>query len=388
MSEVRVNNLSNENNTGGPTISGITTYSGTHFFVPPQGTTAERPEDCEPGSLRFNTDTNHLEYFRGKTIGWTEIDASSHELGGGTSTSNKNALGARAIIGGGHVYNRTIEYFTVSTFGDSQDFGDLTEAAGYSSGKTVSTKTKALFAGGYYKNAIEFVNYQTTGNAIDFGDLTYPRLGCSANNDTIRGVWSGGQGPGHSNVNIMDYVTISTTGNALDFGDISQAKKVYSSCSSTTRGFVQHANNPTSPVGVFGTFIIRTTGNTTEFGDTLHFQTVYGGASNATRGIFAGGYIGNNIQYITMATTGDAVEFGDLINRGYNQTAATSSTRACFCFYNDYVPDPAGTVKLNVIQSVQFVTLGNAVDFGDIAYITNDNTQLPQGGSNQHGGLA
>ena len=35
MSEVRVNNLSNENNTGGPTISGITTYSGRHFFVPP-----------------------------------------------------------------------------------------------------------------------------------------------------------------------------------------------------------------------------------------------------------------------------------------------------------------------------------------------------------------
>ena len=388
MSEVRVNNLSNENNTGGPTISGITTYSGTHFFVPPQGTTAERPESCEPGSLRFNTDTLHLEYFRGDTIGWTEIEASSHELGGGTSSSNQNALGARALLGGGHVYNRTIEYFTVSTFGDTQDFGDLTEAAGYSNGKGVATVTRGLFAGGYYKNAIEFVTIASTSNTTDFGDLTLPRLGCSSNNDTIRGVWSGGQGPGHSGVNIMDYVTISTTGNALDFGDISQAKLVYSSCSSTTRGFVQHANNPTSPVGVFGTFNIRTTGNTTEFGDTLHFQTVYGGASNATRGIFGGGYIGNNIQYITMATTGDAVEFGDLVNRGYNQTAATSNTRACFCFYNDYVPDPAGTVKLNVIQSVQFVTLGNAVDFGDIAYITNDSTQLPQGLSNQHGGLA
>ena len=388
MSEVRVNNLSNENNTGGPTISGITTYSGTHYFVPPQGTTAERPENCEPGSLRFNTESRKLEYFRGSTIGWMEIEASNHEMGGGTTSSNQNSLGSRAILGGGHVYNRTMEYFTVSTFGDTQDFGDLTQAAGYSNGKNVSTKTKALFAGGYYQNAIEFVNYQTTGNAIDFGDLTHPRLGCSANNDTIRGVWSGGQGPGHSTVNIMDYVTISTTGNALDFGDISQAKLVYSSCSSTTRGFVQHANNPTSPVGVFGTFIIRTTGNTTEFGDTLSFQTVYGGASNATRGIFCGGYLGNRIQYITMTTTGSATDFGDLINRGYNQTAATSSTRACFVHYNDYVSSPApATVKLNVIQSVEIVTTGNAVDFGDLAYITTDNTQLPQGGSNQHGGI-
>ena len=70
MSEVRVNNLSNENNTGGPTISGITTFSGTDFFVPPQGDTASRPQSCPPGSLRFNTDTAKLEYYRGDTIGW------------------------------------------------------------------------------------------------------------------------------------------------------------------------------------------------------------------------------------------------------------------------------------------------------------------------------
>ena len=69
MSEVRVNNLSNENNTGGPTISGTTTFSGTHFFVPPQGDTASRPQSCPPGSLRFNTDTAKLEYYKGDTLG-------------------------------------------------------------------------------------------------------------------------------------------------------------------------------------------------------------------------------------------------------------------------------------------------------------------------------
>ena len=101
MSEVRVNNLSNENNTGGPTISGITTYSGRHFFVPPQGDTASRPSDCEPGSLRFNTDSAKLEYFRGNTIGWTEIEAElTAPLGGGTG-SNKG-LGVRGLIEGGY----------------------------------------------------------------------------------------------------------------------------------------------------------------------------------------------------------------------------------------------------------------------------------------------
>ena len=388
MSEVRVNNLTNANQTGGPTLSGITTFSSPHFFVPPQGTTAQRPQSAPVGSLRFNTDTYHLEYYRGDTIGWVEIEAESSQLGGGTSSSNKNSLGARALLGGGHIYVRTIEYFTVSTFGDTQDFGDLTEAAGYSNGKGVSTATRGLFAGGYYKNAIEFVTVQSTGNSTNFGDLTHPRLGCSANNDTVRGVWSGGQGPGHAVTNIMDYVSISTTGNALDFGDIGLAKTVYASCSSSTRGIVNRANNPATPRGVYESFTIRTLGNATEFGDVLDFQTVYGGASNATRGIYCGGYLGNTIQYITMSTLGDAVDFGDLINRGYNQTAANSTTRACFCFYNDYTNVPApSTLKVNVIQSVQFSSTGNAVDFGDITYVTSENTQIPQGLSNEHGGI-
>ena len=63
MSEARVNNLSNESNTGGPTISGITTFSSPYFFVPPKGDTESRPENPEKGSLRFNTDTAHLELF-------------------------------------------------------------------------------------------------------------------------------------------------------------------------------------------------------------------------------------------------------------------------------------------------------------------------------------
>ena len=138
MSEVRVNNLSNENNTGGPTISGITTYSGRHFFVPPQGDTASRPSDCEPGSLRFNTDSAKLEYFRGNTIGWTDIEAElTAPLGGGTGSNV--GLGARGIAGGGFLGTRTIEFVTISTFGDSQDFGDLIAAGAIHGKQTVST---------------------------------------------------------------------------------------------------------------------------------------------------------------------------------------------------------------------------------------------------------
>ena len=52
MSEARIDSISNEHNTGGPTIAGITTFSGTNYFVPPVGSTGERPENPQPGSVR------------------------------------------------------------------------------------------------------------------------------------------------------------------------------------------------------------------------------------------------------------------------------------------------------------------------------------------------
>ena len=85
MSEVRVNNLSNENNTGGLLFQVSPHFLG-NFLVPPQGDTASRPDNCPSGSLRFNTDTAHLEYYRGDTIGWVEIEAELTEPLGTSAT--------------------------------------------------------------------------------------------------------------------------------------------------------------------------------------------------------------------------------------------------------------------------------------------------------------
>ena len=75
MSEVRVNNLSNESLSGGP--YDIRYH---HFFYyislcHHREILQSRPQDCPPGSLRFNTDSAKLEYYRGDTIGWVEIEA-------------------------------------------------------------------------------------------------------------------------------------------------------------------------------------------------------------------------------------------------------------------------------------------------------------------------
>ena len=393
MSEVRVNNLTNENNTGGPTISGITTYSGRHFFVPPVGDTASRPEDCEPGSLRFNTDTAHLEYFRGNTIGWTEIEASSPELGGGTSSSNQNALGARAIAGGGFIGIRTIEFVTVSTLGDSQDFGDLTEAAGIHGRQNPTTETRMLFSGGYINNAIEFITVASTGNSTDFGDMTFRRYAQTGVNDTIRGIFAGGASttpfvPSHgANTNMIEYVTIAQQGNAVDFGDLILAKSPAASVNNTTRGIIQRSNSPVGPVGVMDTIIMRSTGNATDFGDVSESpqdDNLSGGICNATRGIFSGGFMHNVIQYITMATEGNTIDFGDMLQVSSTTRGASSKTRGLIV--GGSFPSGGGYPYLNVIQSVQIATTGNSVDFGDMAYAGGDVSQISCN-SNAHGGI-
>ena len=101
MSQINVRNLSNENDDGSPEIVGVSTFSATSFFVPPKGSTAERPEDCEPGSIRFNTDTANLEYFRGKTLGWSQFELVNPNLGGGTGSNT--GLGVRGIYAGGTI---------------------------------------------------------------------------------------------------------------------------------------------------------------------------------------------------------------------------------------------------------------------------------------------
>ena len=161
MSEIRVDSIGNESNTGGPVLSGITTFSGQQYFIPPKGTTAERPSDCPPGSIRFNTDTAHLEYWQGTV--WLEFEASSIELGDQNQSNSAGGTGTRGVVGGANpapTFTNAIEYITMSTLGNSQEFGDLIDGPGMK-GSAMSSSTRCVFAGGYTsvgkRNVMEYV---------------------------------------------------------------------------------------------------------------------------------------------------------------------------------------------------------------------------------------
>ena len=176
MSQINIRNLSNENEDGAPDIVGVSTFSATSYFVPPVGTTAQRPENPQGGDLRFNTDSASLEYFRGDTIGWSQIEMTSPDLG----VKNEGLSGARGLFAGGResapAFTNKIEYITISTLGNAIDFGDLSKTRYY--GAAASNQTRGFAITGYTQPAnavdssIEYVNINSAGNAIDFGDVS------------------------------------------------------------------------------------------------------------------------------------------------------------------------------------------------------------------------
>ena len=387
MSEIRVNNLSNESSTGGPTISGITTFSGTNFFVPPVGNTAQRPQDPQKGAIRFNTDTAHLEYYKGDTIGWSEVEASSEELGGGTGSNT--GYGTRGLCAGGlsspsNMDN--IDFITISTLGDAQDFGNLSQARYklYDSG--LASRTRAMWGGGYTqpgqnRDTIDYVTISSTGNATDFGNLLEAQQEPSGFSNQTRGVWMNGA-PSNDRI---QYVTIASAGNSIDFGDAIFSGSARGGLSSTTRGVVGGGESSTSPhpyTNSMEYITIASTGDGTDFGDLTTARRFAGGGGNSTRGIFASGYDNapagaNTIDYITIATTGNAIDFGDMtVFASYTGGSSSSPTR--MCIYD------ASSPTSKTIEKIEITTTGNGVDFGDTVV-----AHYAAGGgcSNGHGGL-
>ncbi len=380
MSEFRVNNLSNESNSGGPTISGITTFSGTNYFIPPKGSTKERPENPQPGSVRFNTDTKHLEYFRADSIGWVDVEASHGLLDGGH----------RGLFNGGYKASpaneqNNIDMVTIPTLGTAIDFGNTLDPI-KGQGCTGSRTRLAMFGGvspGGDQDNVTYVTFASLGDATDTGDLVTACKNSGFGNQ-IRGIIAGAT----PYTNTMEYTTIATLGDTKDYGDLTVVRGFVYTCASTTRGLIAGGiNNPSAPaINTIDYVTIQTTGNSSDFGDMIGTTNYEGtGFSNATRGVFAAGYrdsYSNTIQYVTIATTGNAVDFGDLVSlNGTGKYSASSPTRGVIAG-GTFTPTAPYT---NTIEYITIASTGNSAEFGDM---TNAVRSLGDcGGSNGHGGL-
>ena len=392
MSEARINRISNEKGDGGPSLSGITTFSGLNYFVPPKGTTAERPSDCPPGSIRFNTDSAHLEYFSG--LQWLEFEATNEELGGSltgdATTFSTNGMGHRGVIMGKDSSNNEMEFLTISTLGWTQDFGTLTRTNAVSNAG-FGSRTRGFAAGGGSPEVATtdtFV-FASTANATSFGDITQARRNGAAVSNTTRGVLLGGWGPNsdpNGYVTTIDYCTMASTGTWVDFGDTLFELEFIgqSAASSSVRG-VWGGGATSTPalatrVNTIQYVTISTTGNSLDFGDLQTAKAQIGAVGSSTRAVFAGGSdpgVNGEIDFITIASTGNGQDFGDLATARRCSGSPTSPTRGVFA--GGYAP----TATRN-IEYVTIATTGNGQEFGEL---TNEARERPGSCSNGHGGL-
>ena len=350
MSELRINNITNSGGNGGPVVAGVSTVSTSAFMVIPSGNTEVRSAGSGRGIM----------------------------AGGAESLSSPYTISDR------------MQYITISTTGNSTDFGNLTLARYYVRG--TASSTRGVFAGGTspgpaVTDRIDYITISSQGGANDFGDMSINRNGVAAFGNETRGILAGGYTTvDTTQTSLMEFITIATTGDANDFGDLSVPKELMAGFASPTRGIIaggSQGGTITNLTADIQFVTLATGGDTQRFGELRRDRYRLPGASNSTRGLTFGGrypsQIGTDeIDKITIATEGNAQDFGDLRVALHESGALASSTRGIH--FGGETPDPLS----NIIEFVTIATTGNATDFGDLTAAVGDD---PAGCSDVHGGL-
>ena len=340
MSEFRIDQIKSQDASRGPDVAGITTFTGTSGIVMPSGNTAYR-----------------------------------------------GGRGRGLFFGGNNpTYFNEIQYVTIATTGNTTDFGDMSRPQLGVSG--ASSSTRMVFAGGYgnpltgdgFKNLIEYITISSTGNSFDFGDLSAVKAYAMPASDGVRGIYAGGANPAEQKD--IEFIQIASKGNSSNFGELTgkTTRGGTSGCNST-RGIFVSGSAPAAN-NVIEYITMATSGNSLDFGDTTTSDGSPNGiSSNTTRAIrFTADYstTTGRIDFVTIASLGNAQDFGDQNVDGFNGSGVcASSTRAVAGGgYN-------GGANQNYMSHVEINTLGNAQDFGDLRVVISSIS----GGSDSHGGL-
>ena len=322
--------------TSGTEFRGVTTFDTQGYFVPPSGTTEQRGRGRglfgggDPGNV------NTINYITIASMGnaFDFGDLSESRLGAGSAASTTRAVFAGGYGGGN---KDTIDFVTVATTGNAVSFGELFGADRHEIAGA-SSSTRALFAGGSksaspnHSDEIDYVTIASLGDAQDFGNLTVARRNVTGFMSPTRAVFCGGRTntPSPSTQQEeMDYVTIATTGNALDFGDLTVARGRMGSVCSSTRGVVGGGEGSPADSNVIDYVTIASLGDAQDFGDMITASDgASGGCSNSMRGVFGGHNVPggvNTMEYITISSSGNSQDFGDLLNTAQRKTGCSDS---------------------------------------------------------------
>jgi hypothetical protein len=337
------------------------------------------------------THQNVIDYVTINTTGnaadFGDLTETKYGAAGGSSST-------RALIGGGES-RAGVDTIQIASTGNAVKFGDL--AAANNTPTAVSSHQRTIFGGGNTGSVVNVMQYFTissAGNSTDFGDLSVARdslVGNSTNHGgleeafprapelyspTGRPVVHGDtaglgdiglfQSGGFGYVKTIDYIMISSASNGTDFGDTATSGTHQAGAGSSTRAFQACFASPGLSTNIdYGLF--STKGNHADFGDTTDARDKAGALSNNTRACWLGGRdntsndnVVNVIDYITMATIGNASDFGDLTAAKNQSQGLASNTRGV-------VGGGATPSEINVIEYITIASTSNATDFGDLS---------------------
>ena len=213
------------------------------------------------------------------------------------SNTNHNSCGTSDAIyglqiggtGGGNVGLRnSIEYITIDTQADAQQFGYFGQATASNSAWNDATRSVMYHGtnGDYYSTWIKYLTTQTTGNATAISNSHPHGTGHSSCSDSTWGVTYGGTNSNQSNN--LTYNVTQTLADATTWGSLSSTRSnsggTFAGCTSNgTYGVIVAGGNKGNPYQNIERFTIKTTGSCAGFGDLLYkgtgTTTVSGNAS-------------------------------------------------------------------------------------------------------------
>ena len=321
MSDFRIDKITNRVGDAGTQIAGISTFSGTSGIQMPSGPTEYRGGRGRGffGSGATPSNTRNLDMIEIASTG-NGNDWGDDIVDGRKEGNSSFASSTRGVWAGGYhpAPLAQMVYTIMSSQGGVSEFGNLTFSRYSLAG--ASDSTRGISFGGRSAsitslNIIDFVTLTTLGNANDFGDLTNTSsyTGSGINSPT-RAIRHGGGTPTVQKT--IDYVTTQSKGDAKDFGELITARNSHAGCSNSTRGLIIAGQTPTN-LNSIEYITIATFGNATDFGDITDEIDYLGACASSIRGVNAGGQSPtkiNNIEYVTISSTGNVTDFGDLTN--------------------------------------------------------------------------
>ena len=170
MSVLHINNITNKEGTGGPTIAGITTVDSTGFMKVPVGSTGRRTvSDFVPNSiiddgLVLYLDAGNIQSYPGSGTTWTDLS------GNGNNGTLVNGVGFSAENGGSLEFDGSSGYIELNTF-SSRLTGSMTFSSWVKSAYTnPTTRGEVLFSA--HNNTNNRLRWQIHSTFIFISDIT------------------------------------------------------------------------------------------------------------------------------------------------------------------------------------------------------------------------